>query len=376
MWCMCRRKMRFVALTLALACLAGCAAQVSQEAKLLAEGQEGTPSNVRTDSLTTGTLYKEFSMSAEVAYVRKTVVRLDVDGAQYVETRVSSGQAVQAGDVLAVFRGQGDALRLTEIAQELDRLKTETQDELYDLEKEKERLLEQRGEVEVSPDGYSTYREKVARQVIDMRLERLELQRQQAELRAAERERALRAERSELQRTGTSIEVAAPVDGVVGQVQYLTVGAQYARGQTVVTLYDPDAFLLMVGEGLTGALRMGQRVEVEYGRFNQRARLTGTVVAADLALSARYRTGLSAVQLDEPVNPQQLLNATVYSAQLQLDDVPILPRSAVLYDNGTPYVNLVQEGAVGKRIVLTGPNDGSSVMILAGLDPDEAVAVK
>lgn len=376
MWCMCRRKMRFVALTLALACLAGCAAQVPQEAKLLAEGQEGTPSNVRTDSLTTGTLYKEFSMSAEVAYVRKTVVRLDVDGAQYVETRVSSGQAVQAGDVLAVFRGQGDALRLTEIAQELDRLKTETQDELYDLEKEKERLFEQRGEVEVSPDGYSTYREKVARQVIDMRLERLELQRQQAELRAAERERALRAERSELQRTGTSIEVAAPVDGVVGQVQYLTVGAQYARGQTVVTLYDPDAFLLMVGEGLTGALRMGQRVEVEYGRFNQRARLTGTVVAADLALSARYRTGLSAVQLDEPVNPQQLLNATVYSAQLQLDDVPILPRSAVLYDNGTPYVNLVQEGAVGKRIVLTGPNDGSSVMILAGLDPDEAVAVK
>lgn len=376
MWCMCRRKMRFVALTLALACLAGCAAQTPQEAKLLAEGQEGTPSNVRTDSLTTGTLYKEFSMSAEVAYVRKTVVRLDVDGAQYVETRVSSGQAVQAGDVLAVFRGQGDALRLTEIAQELDRLKTETQDELYDLEKEKERLLEQRGEVEVSPDGYSTYREKVARQVIDMRLERLELQRQQAELRAAERERALRAERSELQRTGTSIEVAAPVDGVVGQVQYLTVGAQYARGQTVVTLYDPDAFLLMVGEGLTGALRMGQRVEVEYGRFNQRARLTGTVVAADLALSARYRTGLSAVQLDEPVNPQQLLNATVYSAQLQLDDVPILPRSAVLYDNGTPYVNLVQEGAVGKRIVLTGPNDGSSVMILAGLDPDEAVAVK
>ena len=82
------------------------------------------------------------------------------------------------------------------------------------------------------------------------------------------------------------------------------------------------------------------------------------------------------MQLDEPVNPQQLLNATVYSAQLQLDDVPILPRTAVLYDNGTPYVNLVQEGAVGKRIVLTGPNDGSSVMILAGLDPDEAVAVK
>lgn len=375
MWCMCSRRTRLAALLLALACVAGCAAQSSGEAKLLTDGQAGAPSNVRTAELNTGSLYKEFTMSAEVSYVRKTVVRLEQDGAQYVETCVSAGQTVQAGDVLAVFRGQGDELRLTAIAQELARLETETQDALYDLDKQREQLLEQREQVAGTPDGYSTYRDSVSCQVIDMQLERLELQRQQIELRAAERERALKAERRELQSAGTRIEIVAPEDGVVGQVQYLTAGAQCARGQAVVTLYDPDEFLLMAGEGLTGALRVGQRVEVEYGRFNQRTRLAGTVVAADSALSERYRTGLSAVRLDEPIDPQLLLSVTVYSAQLSLDGVPVLPRSAVLYDGGMPYVNLVQDGAVSRRNVLIGPNDGTSIMVLAGLDPGMPVAV-
>ena len=53
----------------------------------------------------------------------------------------------------------------------------------------------------------------------------------------------------------------------------------------------------------------------------------------------------------------------------------MLPRSAVLYDGGTPYVNLVQDGAVSRRNVLIGPNDGTSIMVLAGLDPDVPVAV-
>ena len=287
MWCMCSKRRLLAALLLALACVAGCTAQSSGEAKLLTDGQAGAPSNVRTAELATGSLYKEFSMSAEVSYVRRTVARLDQDGAQYVETCVSAGQTVQAGDVLAVFRGQGDELRLTAIAQELARLETETQDALYDLDKQREQLLEQRAQVSGTPDGFSTYRDSVSREVIDMQLERLELQRQQIELRAAERERALKAERGELQSAGTRIEIVAPEDGVVGQVQYLTAGAQYPRGQAVITLYDPDEFLLLVGEGLTGALRVGQRVEVEYGRFNQRTRLAGTVVAADSALPER-----------------------------------------------------------------------------------------
>ena len=277
--------------------------------------------------------------------------------------------------MLAVFRGQGDELRLTAIAQELARLETETQDALYDLDKQREQLLEQRAQVAGTPDGFSTYRDSVSREVIDMQLERLELQRQQIELRAAERERALKAERGELQSAGTRIEIVAPEDGVVGQVQYLTAGAQYPRGQAVITLYDPDEFLLLVGEGLTGALRVGQRVEVEYGRFNQRTRLAGTVVAAESSLPERYRTGLSAVRLDEPIDPQLLLSITVYSAQLSLDGVPVLPRTAVLYDGGTPYVNLVQDGAVSRRNVLIGPNDGTSIMVLAGLDPGVPVAV-
>lgn len=375
MRCRGSRWLRLAAVLLAVLCVAGCAAQDAGEAKLLTDGQEGAPANVRTVTLEMGSLYKEFTMSAEISYAKKTVVRLETDSAQFVETRVSAGQAVQAGDVVAVFRGQGDELRLTAIAQELERLALETQDALYDLDKQKEQLLEQREEVAGGLDGYTSYRDSVSRQVIDMRLERLELQRQQTELRAQERERALKAERGELQRAGERIEVTAPVDGVVGQVQYLTAGAAYARGQAVVTLYDPEEFLLTAGEGLTGALRVGQRVEVEYGRFNGRTRVTGTVVAADSALAMRYRSGSAAVRLDDPIDPQQLLSMTVYAPQMALDGVPVLARSAVLYDGGTAYVNLVQDGAVSKRYVLVGPNDGTNILVLAGLEPDMPVAV-
>ena len=81
---MCSKRRLLAALLLALACVAGCTAQSSGEAKLLTDGQAGAPSNVRTAELATGSLYKEFSMSAEVSYVRRTVARLDQDGAQYV----------------------------------------------------------------------------------------------------------------------------------------------------------------------------------------------------------------------------------------------------------------------------------------------------
>ena len=60
-------------------------------------------------------------------------------------------------------------------------------------------------------------------------------------------------------------------------------------------------------------------------------------------------------------------------------------RIAVTYEDGQVFQHFghterfqvydVQDGAVSRRNVLIGPNDGTSIMVLAGLDPGVPVAV-
>lgn len=372
-----RQALCLAALTLICACLAGCTApdpQPQLQSTSLMQGQG--VANYTTAQAQLGTLTKEFSMSATVYYPHVTAINLTANEAQFVEFSVTNGQKVQKGDTLAVFRLKNDSVRLTAISLELDTLATSLADGLHDRKKSKDELYEQRTEITNKREADIIYRDQVNLQIIEKQLARIELETQQFELRNAEQQRALQAERRDIIDAQSELVIVAPMDGVVTSVQYIVPGVTCYRGQSVMGLYDPTQYLLRSDNGLMGAFRVGQEVTIEYGRNNNRLSAKGTVVYSDELLPTNLKQGGAAISVDGDVDPAALINPTVYSNQARLDNVLLLPKDAVYKDNGISFVRLLSDGTVRKRFVLTGVASTDAVMVLDGLQAGDTVIIE
>lgn len=372
-----RQALCLAVLILVCACLAGCTGTDPQPQIQLTTLMQGQGvANYRTAQAELGTLTKEFSMSAMVHYPHVTAINLTANEAQFVEFSVTNGQKVQKGETLAVFKLKSDSVRLTAISLELDTLSTALADGLHDRQKSKDELYEQRTEITNKRESEIIYRDQVNLQIIEKQLARIELETQQFELRNAEQQRALQAERSDITDAQSELVVTAPMDGVVTSLQYIVPGVTCYRGQSVMGLYDPTQYLLRSDNGLMGAFRVGQAVTIEYGRNNDRLTATGTVVYSDELLPTNLKQGGAAISVDGDVDPAMLINPTVHSSQAKLDNVLLLPKTAVYKDNGISFVRLLSDGTVRKRFVLTGVNSTGSVMVLDGLQSGDTVIIE
>lgn len=352
----------------------GCDAVGAGEPKLM-NAQAVSKANDVTAVAERGTLLKEHSMAAVVQYPGQRTVRLEAEEARFVEFTVTNGQRVKKGETLAVFAKKTDSVRLTAIELELAALETERSDGLDDRERADEALRKELAELENLPQDEQTYRVHVQKEIIDQKLRQSELERRRFEGRIARKRRALEEERADIRKGEGDLRVAAPVDGVVASLQYIAPGATCARGLALMKIYNPEEYLLFSEEGLTGAFRVGQAVEVEYGRNNDRRTATGRVVASDAPLDAALRRGGAYIAVEGSVPAEDLLNPTVRAQQVRLDGVLLLPRGAVGHENGVSYVRILSGGAPRKRYVLTGPSDAESTMVLGGLAEGQSVVV-
>lgn len=382
------KKMRAAALVLMLAALTGCGAQSAGQAKILEEEVKTTSANLKTAQAQVADLHREYSMSANVVYAKKYVVRLQADDAQFVEHMVNVGQEVKAGDVISVFRKQGDNIRLTAISLELDELDAEREDGLADRAEQMEALQERIDDKEPDANGYISARGSMELQIMQMEMEKLRLEQEQFLLRLDERERLLKAERSKLKQAEEDLVVTAPVDGFVSSLQYMTPGKACSRGQQLMVINDPAQVMLVAEAGVLGQFRMGQPVTIQYGRGNAAISVKGHVVASDNVLPTEFRTGKAYIMIDESLSSQLIDGAQIMSAlqvsasarvtsvEMELQNVLLVPRDAVQFDNSKPYTELVEGTGSVMRYVQAGPNDGENIMILAGLDEGETVIVK
>jgi biotin carboxyl carrier protein len=372
-----RRRARWAALGLAAALLltaSGCEGGRAAEPKLMTAKAERQANDVTSEAVR-GALRKEYSMSAVVQYPGQKVVRLEAAEAQFVEFTVTNGQQVRAGETLAVFRKKADSVRLTAIGLEMEALETERRDGLYDREKADEALRKEKEELDNLPSDRQTYRVFVQKETIEKKLRRSEAERQRFEGRIDQRRRELEEERADILKSEEDLKVVSPMDGVVGSLQYIAPGVTCGRGQVLMNVYDPEEYLLFSGEGITGAFRVGQTVEVEYGRNNDRSTAAGRVVAADALLDTALRRGGAYIALDGEIPAEKLLNPTVRAEQIRLDGVLLLPRNAVGHENGIAYVRILSGGSPRKRYVLTGPSDAENTMVLGGIDEGQIVVV-
>ena len=380
-----RKQMRVLALGLLAVLLAGCGAQTVQEAKILHEGKQTLSSNLKTAQAQYGSLQREHMTNASVTFAKKTNVRLQADGAQFVEHMVTIGQKVEKGDVLTVFRKQGDNIRLTEIAYELEELETSRKDGLEDRAEQKEDLIKSMEPYLPNSNGEYDVRSAQKLAVLNMQLEKMQLEQEQFLLRLQEQERKLKQERQKLLEAEEELILTAPVDGYVETVQYMTPGQSCARGQIVVVIHDPTKLMMVADAGILGDLRMGQEVTLQYGRYDSVMTMPGHVIAADNALPADLRSGKAYIVLDAELDPSvvdvaQIASALQVSAYVKvtsmdvdLENVLVVPRDAVQFDSYKAYVEVVDGASTSLRYVQAGSSDKENTMILTGLDEGTVV---
>ena len=372
---MSRNKMRMAcAALLALVLLSGCSARKAQgEPELIVAAAQGGIVNQSTDVAKAGTLTRDFSTSANLIYPRRMIARLEVGDAQFVELRVSMGDVVKKGDPVAVFSRQTNNVRLLEISQERDRLDVQMNDMNADCDKRIAEFKKQISELDKDPRENNVLRAAVA--ALNLRMDMVEQERTHNRFRIERKKDQLSRERADIQAAESELVVTAPMDGVVHSVQYFQQGVTYYAGQNVADIYDPGCYGLFVPDGVIGALRLGQKVEVEYGKRDSRETAVGTVAFASNILDASLQRGGAVVYLDEPIPAVEITNPSVSADVVDLKNVLLLKKSAVYKIEGKNFVSIWDGQMLQKRYVAVGMQTPEAVWILDGLHKGQQVVI-
>ena len=380
--CMYRKICSLLSLLILVTMLSGCTVSSSSEAKIFTGQANVSAPSARTATATVQDLTKTFNSSAQIVFRSTTEVYLEADNVTCMESKVSIGQRVKKGDVLAVFSGNGETTRKTEYELAIKEAKTDLEDTLASFDKSIEALEEDLDELLKQDPQY--VRTQINEEILRQKIAKIELQKEQAKFRAEKRIRDNRAILENISEEVDKYTVVSPIDGVVSSADYLTPGTLYSAGQHIATLYDPTKVLLYAPNNVTGTLRYGQIVSGTFSYGREKIEVSGIVVSCDDLLPDKYDFGgvLIAPLDDQNISMLQGfteqvrgLSFSVTATDMTLPGVLTVPKDAVSYRNNAAYVYVMENGSPHLRYVQTGLSNKDTVMILSGLTEGETVTL-
>lgn len=319
-------------LLLALA-VSACGAGDGKEA----EEDETPPVPVETAATSRGAIAAVYSGTTALESEQEANVLAKVAG-EVIELRVEEGDRVTAGQVLAVL--DGDRLRLE---------RQRSQAELRRLEQEYQRNIELHEKGLVSAGAFEN---------LKYELEALKAAHDLATL--------------ELGYT----EIRAPIDGVISQ-RFIKVGNTLAINAPTFHLSDLDPLLayLHVPEREYRRLEPGQQAIVEVDALAGRRfpaqveRISPTVDPA----TGTFKVTVEVDDADQQLKPGMFARLSiVYDTH---PDALLIPRVALIDDDTSTAVFVVEENVARRTTVRTGFVDGGKIEVLEGLSGGDEVVV-
>jgi len=159
------------------------------------------------------------------------------------------------------------------------------------------------------------------------------------------------------------------------------VGSELSAGQTAFQIVDLQDMKVMaqVEETDVPNVQEGQSVEIYLDAYPD-VTFSGKVTQ----VGVRSQTGSSGttifpvvVQMDRTEIPLRLgYNATVDIKVLSKTDVIAVPITAMLEEDGTDYVYVVEEGKAYRREIDTGDRTEEWLEVVSGLDEGERIVVE
>ena len=170
--------------------------------------------------------------------------------------------------------------------------------------------------------------------------------------------------------------VRSPISGVIGSrnVEPQTMLAQGAAPFTVVSA-DTVQVSVDVTEVIINRIEVGQEVAVHISAA------TDTPFAGEVAVvspAANEMTSTFAVEVSVN-NPDGMIRpgmfAEIFFTRERVDNSVIVPRSAVLIEDGEPVVYLADGGHALRKLVVVGIDNGAEIEIISGISPGDSLIV-
>jgi multidrug resistance efflux pump len=286
------------------------------------------------------------------------------ENAKFVDFLVKRGDAVKAGDALAVLEIYASEADLNAVI--LDRARGEE-----DYIKGKEERLKAISEAEYA---LASINESYERQAHRLRVERMRLE---YSLYCHQQDwhlSRLQMTIDEMKKRRSQTELVAPFSGIVDNIAYKRPEDMVWDGERLVTIYDPSDMLLRVDNSLQ-YFRYGLPVQVECGTQRNRNTLAGQIIASDNIIHESRRRGYAFIKLAPYKGEVTFINMSATVSTFSLDNVIVVPRKALLLQGGKHYVNKLIDGSLSKRYVLLGMTSTQTAWVYSGLCEGEVVVI-
>jgi RND family efflux transporter MFP subunit len=343
-----RPMMKPAAVLLAALLLAGCAGYTATpEAGAEATEIPAPALTVTVAAVETRTAKTTVAATGTVVAWQEIVVGAEASGIAIVEVKVEEGDAVEAGQLLIRL---DDALIRAEVAEQ-EAAVSEAEASL-----EAARAAQRRAETLLQKDAISREEAEEADTAL-----------KSAEAQLAQAKAALSALEVQLDRT----RIVAPAAGAISAPPAL-LGAVVQTGTELVRFIRDGRLEVEaeVPEQYLAGIRGGQTVAVTDAAGNT---VAGQVRAVAMAVDSERRLGTVYVALPEAAGLRPGMSARV---SIATDAAPMLSvaQSAIVWRDSKPYAFVVgNDNRVEMRAVETGPRDGDSIAISAGLSEGEVV---
>lgn len=290
---------------------------------------------VQVESVRLGEITASYAGTATLEAEREATVVAKTTGV-LLELLAEEGNVVEQGDALARLEHDQQQLAVEQAQANLERLKSDYQR----MQKMYERQL-------------------ISAEVFDQA--RFVFEAQQAAYQMAQLELAYTT-------------VRAPISGVISR-RLVKEGNLIQEHQALFELVDftPLHAVLYVPEQQLGLLEPGLSVTLDTAAYPERT-FEGAVLRTSPVVDAD--TGTFQVTVEIP-NPEKILKPGLFvSARIvyeRHENVPLIPRTALINEDGTSHVFVVNDGEAHKREVTIGFSNGGDVEVLDGLEVEQKV---
>ena len=357
------QKILLILLTLRLCILP---AQASAAGDLIDPNQQIQEEVVyQTAQVYRGTFIRETTFQATEFNPYRWDISVEQSNVVLESYAVSNGDQVQAGDVLLQYRVETDDITLSRLERELARMQDELAAAISVGQRE---IALTQDAAEHAQDPFEKEQLQITAAMLQIQLERLCYEQN----RAIEEKQQSVAEYREDQQIKT---LTAPANGVVTNLVVKNPGDAIAAGEVLMTLVCTDIRLLAVNDPDT-ELRYNMQVSVAIGKGDKQTVITGRVVAAENSIPQEYRKGRAYILLDPGFENVNLQNVRVIANKVQIDNVLLVNRKAVIQENGKFYITKLSDGVLQRRGVHVGVSNLTDIWILTGVAEGDTVVLQ
>lgn len=319
--------------------------------------------NYRTVTAEKGNITKSLKVPGYLVNPLQREALYEGPDAYYVETIVTYGDKISAGEPLLKIRPVYDRVKAEELRLKLVRAKEDYDETLYEMQNAL-------AIAETERAGLSD--------VYDIRFKDIEIAEAALSIERyiyeTERNIAALEEALEAFTLEQSAEyVYAPYDGYVTDLHIFHESDILSSGDYICTLVDRDISFIQVD---TPEYRYGEKVEIMTRFANGSTTYDGEVIITTAALPNSGFVGGMVKLFDEPEEGDRFNNVSVIGTTVDIRDVLLIPTDAAVLENGKYVVTLLgNDNAEHKRIINMGLNTREEMWVVNGLNDGDRLVI-